>query len=141
MTHCCTTNNSISGKAVCPVNGQLYAPVSHRTVQHHVRQPWRRELTAQRYYFCDDPDCEVVYFGDNQQLILQAEMRQTIGQKSSAPDKPVCYCFDIQWADLQNPGELVRLKTYVTEQTRTSACDCEIRNPSGKCCLRDFPDQ
>ncbi len=141
MTHCCTSTGRGHDKAVCPRNGQSYAKVSHRTVLHQVRQPWQRVLTAQHYYFCDDPNCEVVYFDDQQQTILQHEVRQEVGQKSTAPDKPVCYCFDIRLADLQNECERNRLKTYITEQTRSSICDCEIRNPSGKCCLRDFPAQ
>jgi hypothetical protein len=140
MTHCCTTNNRTLGKAICPINGQLYAQVSRRTVLHQVNQPWRHDLTAQHYYFCDDPNCEVVYFGDDQQIIRRHEMRQCVGQKSTTPDKPVCYCFDILLADLQNENEQIRLKTFVTNLTRTSTCDCEIRNPSGKCCLRDFPN-
>jgi hypothetical protein len=141
MTHCCTTNSSIPCKAICPINGQLYAQISRRAVLHQVRQPWRHALTAQQYYFCDDPDCEVVYFGDNQQIFLQHDVRQTVCQKSIAADKPVCYCFDIRLTDLQTESDKIRLKTFVVEQTRSSACDCEIRNPSGKCCLRDFPNK
>jgi hypothetical protein len=140
MTHCCTTNNNIPPKAVCPLNGQLYAQVSRRTVMHQVRKPWRRDVTAQNYYFCDDPHCDVVYFGNDQQVILRSEMRQAVGQKSTAPDKPVCYCFDIRLTDLQTESAQARLRAFVTEQTKTSACDCEIRNPAGKCCLKDFPN-
>jgi len=141
MTHWCTTNSSIHGKAVCPINGQLYPQVSRRTVLHQIRQPWRRNLTAQQYYFCDDPNCEVVYFGDNQQIFLQNDLRQTVGQKSNATDKSVCYCFDIRLTDLHTDNDHIRLKSFVTQQTRSSTCDCEIRNPSGKCCLRDFPNK
>lgn len=138
MTHCCTTNCNNPPKAACPKNGLLYSQVKMRTVLHQVRRPWSRNLTALNYYFCDDPNCEVVYFGNDRQLILQSEMRQTIGQKSTAPDKPVCYCFDILLADLQTEGDRIALKAFVAEQTKTSTCDCEIRNPSGKCCLREF---
>jgi len=107
---------------------------------HQVCKPWQRKLTAQRYYFCDDPNCDVVYFGNDQQVILRSEIRQPIGQKSTAPDRPVCYCFDILLTDLQTKYDQKTLKAFVTEQTKTSVCDCEIRNPAGKCCLKDFPD-
>lgn len=139
MTLCCTSSNNTPSKAACPVNGQLYPQVSRRTVLHQIRQPWRRELTAQVYYFCDDPNCDVVYFGSDQRVILRDEMRQAVGQKSTAADKPVCYCFDILLADLQTERDQIALKAFITEQTKNSACDCEIRNPSGKCCLKDFP--
>jgi hypothetical protein len=27
----------------------------------------------------------------------------------------------------------------VIEQTRLHNCACDVRNPSGRCCLKDFP--
>lgn len=140
MTHCCSNNSDIPAKAFCPVNGRFYSQVSRHTVLHQVRKPWQRDLTAQKYYYCDDPNCDVVYFGNNRQVILQNELRQSVGQKSFAPDRPVCYCFDILMSDLTSEQEHDALKTFVAKQTKQSACDCEIRNPSGKCCLKDFPD-
>ncbi len=140
MTHCCSNNNN-AAKAICPVNGQPYARVSRRTVMHQISQPWQRDLTAAHYYFCDDPDCDVVYFGTDAQVILRTELRQDVGQKSTLPDRAVCYCFEILLTDLQTTQNLVRLKKFVTEQTRNATCDCETRNPSGKCCLQNFPKQ
>ena len=141
MTHCSSTNtyNGTPKHAVCPLNGQAYSQVSHRTVLHHVAKPWQRELTSHAYYFCDDPDCEVVYFGDDQQLIRQSELRLSIGQKSRSPDRHICYCFDIRLTDLLPENNAVKLKSFVADKTRSSTCDCEIRNPSGRCCLKDFP--
>jgi hypothetical protein len=141
MTNCSSTStrNDTPKQAVCPLNGQAYSQVSLRTVLHHVTKPWQHELRSQAYYFCDDPDCEVVYFGNDQQLIRQNELRLTVGQKSHSPDKHICYCFDIRMTDLQGGGDHEKLKTFVIEQTRDSTCDCEIRNPSGRCCLKDFP--
>jgi len=139
MTHCCTTSNSPPPRAACPANGQFYPQVGLRTVLHHVAKPWQRELTSQAYYFCDDPDCEVVYFGDDQQLIRQDALRLTVGQKSRSPDRQICYCFDIRLTDLLSENNTLKLKSFVTGKTRSSTCDCEIRNPSGRCCLKDFP--
>jgi hypothetical protein len=52
----------------------------------------------------------VVYFGNDQQVFLRSEVRQTVGQKSTAPDKPVCYCFDILLTDLQTERDQITLK-------------------------------
>lgn len=143
MTHCSTTNSfqNTPKKAVCPVNGHTYPQVGLRTILHHVKKPWQRELTSKTYYFCDDPDCDVVYFGDNQQLIRQAELRLPVGQKSSSDDREICYCFDIRMNDLQTARDISKLKDYVMALTKDASCDCEIRNPSGRCCLRDFPSE
>lgn len=139
MSDCCATNTNLPPVAACPVNGKGYSQVSRRTVLHQVRQPWQQNLTAQSYYFCDDPDCDVVYFDNDQQVILRDAIRQVVGQKSTAVDKPICYCFDIRLTDLQTQAKSSRLKTFIIDHTRNTDCDCEVRNPSGKCCLRDFP--
>ena len=139
MTHCCSISNSPPPRAACPANGQFYPQVGLRTVLHHVTKPWQHELTSQAYYFCDDPDCNVVYFGDDHQLFRHDDLRLTVGQKSRSPDKHICYCFDIRMTDLQVGDNHEKLKAFVIGQTRDSTCDCEIRNPAGRCCLKDFP--
>ncbi len=104
MTDCCTvtTNDKTPPKtAVCPRNGRTYAGVERRTVLHHACQPWARTLTHQGYYFCDDADCDVVYFGEDQSLLIRGDLRGDVGQKSHRPDKTLCYCFDIHAADIQ----------------------------------------
>lgn len=140
MTDCCTASRddrAPPSRAVCPRNGRAYPRVAHRTVLHHVRAPWQRALSDQAYYFCDDRACDVVYFGADDSLLTRADVRTDVGQKSSAADRTVCYCFDISAADLRSAAS--HAHAFVVEQTRTAACDCQIRNPSGRCCLKDFP--
>ncbi len=142
MTDCCAhsaCDRTPPKTAVCSRNGRRYTGVALRTVLHHVRQPWARALTEQAYYFCDDPDCDVVYFGDDQSLLMRADLRHAVGQKSISPDKTLCYCFDIDTSSLLTREEQVRARAFVIEQTRNANCDCEIRNPSGRCCLKNFP--
>jgi len=124
-------------KAVCPVNGQTYQQVKRKTLLHHLRKPWQIELTEQGYYFCDSPDCDVVYFGQDRQTFTQAELRTSVGQKNQRSDRTLCYCFDVKQSDLAQ--RLGAAHTFVINQTRNGSCDCEIRNPSGRCCLKDFP--
>jgi hypothetical protein len=51
-------------------------------------------------------------------------------------DKMLCYCFSISLDDyIKNPA----LKDFVLEKTKAGACMCKTMNPSGKCCLKDFP--
>lgn len=133
----CSHSSPTNRFAICPVNGKTYQSVSRRTMLHHVRKPWNSPLPQQDYFFCTDPDCNVVYFGEDNSQILRKELRESVGQKSRHPQRTICYCFDIKLADIQhNPQQL---KQYVIEQTKHSQCDCQIRNPSGKCCLKDFP--
>lgn len=143
MNQCCAGEgkNEYPRVATCPVNGRPYRQVSRRTLLHHVKKPWQATLPEQGYYFCTDPGCDVVYFGADRHVIRRDGVRLDVGQKSTADDRTVCYCFDMSHADIQaaqtdtgNP-----CKNFVVELTRQSACDCESRNPSGRCCLKDFP--
>lgn len=48
----------------------------------------------------------------------------------------LCYCFGITWQDyFDDPA----VKQYVIEQTKNGNCECASQNPSGQCCLKDFP--
>jgi hypothetical protein len=51
-------------------------------------------------------------------------------------DLIICYCFDIRLSDyVKNPA----LKDFVLEKTKAGLCSCKSKNPSGNCCLKDFP--
>ena len=141
MADCCstTTCKEYPKKAVCPVNGQPYTRVERKTLLHHLSHPWQIDLAEQGYYFCDSKDCPVVYFGEDASTFTQAELRTAVGQKSTRPERTLCYCFGVTEADTAKGQDIPR--NFVIEQTRSGSCDCEIRNPSGRCCLKDFPKQ
>lgn len=144
MTDCCAnpdTNRTPPRTAACPRNGRTYPTVELRTMLHHVQKPWTRTLAVQGYYFCDDPNCDVVYFGEDQSLLMRNDLRGEVGQKSQAPDKTLCYCFDINAVDVSKEDAHAKARAFVIEQTRNAVCDCNVRNPSGRCCLKDFTEK
>ena len=90
----------------------------------------------QRYFFCDDPNCDVVYFGEDKSVILKSQLRTKVGLKEATEDALLCYCFGVTKADgLSNPS----IKNFVSAETKQGLCSCETSNPSGRCCLKDFP--
>ena len=145
MSDCCnnqdSANKSCEGKRLprkftCPVNEQLYVEVERKTILQHIKSPWEKSLNEDKYYFCDDPNCDVVYFGLNGSLIDKAELRTVVGKKESDENSLVCYCFGVSKSlATLNP----EIRSYVTQQTKEHNCACDIRNPSGRCCLKDFP--
>ena len=140
MSECCENNtcDKSSGprKFSCPVNEMQYAEVSKKTILQHIKTPWEKNLTEQKYYFCDDPGCDVVYFGFDGSVINKSELRTEVGTKETSEKGLVCYCFGVsKFLAQQNP----EIKNFVTQQTKEKNCACEIRNPSGRCCLKDFP--
>ena len=142
MTNCNSTDNNgfdVSRKANCPQNGMPYSQVKINTILHQIRKPWQLKLPNQHYYFCDDPDCDVVYFGEDNSTFIRSDLRTSVGQKSNEGNKTICYCFDVSSSDLESDAALKTSRAFVIEQTKNASCDCETRNPSGKCCLKNFP--
>lgn len=141
MSDCCSSSCDIGAPAKrhrCPVNGQEYKAVSTTTILHHIKEPWSWEENQQAYYFCDDPDCEVVYFGQDNTTIKASEVRTGVVIKEKNQNAMLCYCFGVSFSAAEENPEI---KQFVTEKTRGGICACEYRNPSGKCCLKDFPKQ
>ena len=138
MSDCCNTSSckeSIPKNHICPVNGKKYSNVSITTILHHIDQPWKWNPNNINYYFCSDQECEVVYFGQDDFIIKKSELRTTVGIKETSEDSLICYCFGVSKQEVnKNP----KIKKFVVAQTKEHICSCETRNPSGKCCLKDF---
>jgi len=137
MSHCCSSNSPIdnsSRRHHCPVNGREYKSVSTTTILHHITNPWHWQTIDQSYYYCDDPDCNVVYFGEDNSIIDISTLRDSIGVKQKFKNPTICYCFGVT-LDTANP----EIKDFIKQKTKEKQCACEIRNPSGRCCLKDFP--
>ena len=138
MVDCCSQPGCHSNhpkKYRCPGNGQEYSEVSTRTITHHLKESWFWTPTASHYFFCEDPKCDVVYFGDDGSTIVTSQIPR-IGVKEAAGDSPLCYCFGVCYSAFQhNPA----IKDFVIAQTKAGLCACETSNPSGRCCVKDFP--
>ena len=139
MTDCCTPPESKplnSKKRCCPGNGVEGNEVSAKTISHHIKQSWKWKDNGIHYYFCDDPDCDIVYFGSDDSVILKSQLRMLVGVKETSNDTLACYCFGVTKEDAINDSSI---REYVMSQTKHAQCSCDVRNPSGRCCLKDFP--
>jgi hypothetical protein len=141
MTDCCSSENFPSrnpNKRCCPVSGEECAEVPAKTIAYHIRDSWKWLAKAEHYFFCADPDCDVVYFGDDGTIFRQSQLRTRIGLKNKADDLLVCYCFGVTRAEALSDSSI---RDYVVKQTKNKLCSCDTCNPSGRCCLKDFPLQ
>lgn len=139
MSDCCSSSSCDRAQPKrhrCPVNGREYAEVSARTIAHHIAAAWNWRPTAGRYFFCDDPSCEVVYFGDDGSTILKSQLRTRLGLKDAADEALLCYCFGVSKRDFRDNSAT---RDFVVAQTKAGRCSCDTSNPSGRCCLKDFP--
>ncbi len=137
MGDCCASQGRDAGRrrrARCPGCAAECADVSARTVDHHVKAPWRRNSSAEAFFFCDNPDCDVVYLGDGGTVISRSDLRSPVG--AEAYDALLCHCFGVSRADFaENPS----IRDFVLAKTKAGLCSCETSNPSGRCCLKSFP--
>ncbi len=140
MSDCCSPSGyhiNHPKKQCCPVNGREYAEVSPRTIAHHIIDAWDWLPSSGRYFFCDDPECDVVYFGEDGSTILKSHLRTRVGVKEGLGVSLLCYCFGVSKGDFQrNPAT----KDFEIAQTKAGMCSCDTSNPSGRCCLKDFPE-
>jgi hypothetical protein len=137
--NCCSTEpveSSQPSKMNCGSCGRSSVFVKARTILHHIKSSWELSVGNERFFFCPGSDCEVAYFGDGGTRILVSDLRTKVGLKDSSDQATLCYCFGVQKRDIdQNPT----IREFVVSQTKLGQCSCEVYNPSGQCCLKDFP--
>src|SRR5712691_11766155 len=125
----------------CPVNGAPSKQVNLLTVKSLVRQlPLGMPKT--QYYFCEAPGCDAVYFPLDAQapLFRHDDLIVRVGSKATADPIPVCYCFGFTRKNIQDEiAETGRsaIGERITAEVKAGNCACEVKNPSGKCCLGD----
>jgi hypothetical protein len=133
-----TGTKSAPRKLNCPVNGKAYLSVEPKTISHHLKQSWKWSAVEQGYYFCSDPECDVVYFAEDGGVIKTSELRTAVGVKEMKPDSLICYCYGVTLDDAKSDATI---KEFVIQKTKVDECACDTRNPSGRCCLKNFPKQ
>jgi hypothetical protein len=144
MSDCCAVNAKTStapAVMACPVSGARSKQVDMLTVSSLVRLlPLGMPNT--KYYFCEAADCDVVYFPFNSQapLFRRADLLVRVGSKETEDPIPVCYCFGFTREDIQKgiteTGDST-VANRISAEVKTGNCACEVKNPSGKCCLGD----
>ncbi len=146
MSDCCSVNGkSAAAPSVmaCPVNGVRSKQVDMLTVRSLVRH-LRLGMPNAQYYFCEAQNCEVVYFPSNPQapIFRRAHLLVRVGAKEATDPIPVCYCFGFTRKDIQDEvAETGRstIADQITAEVKAGNCACEVKNPSGRCCLGNIP--
>ena len=133
---CCSVTAADRGDSRCPASGFEGKPVDWTTVAALTSSP----LPArQGFRLCRDPNCEIVYYGSAETVLFTRDLNVQPGFKNGG-DGLVCYCFLHRKADiaaqLSETGETDIFES-VKQEVQAGNCACEVRNPSGKCCLED----
>ena len=96
----------------------------------------------QDFRLCRDSECPVVYYGSMGAVLTVEDLSVQPGFKSGS-DGLVCYCFLHRSADITRQLEATgQTDIFESIQREVAAgnCSCEVRNPSGKCCLGEVQE-
>lgn len=143
MSECCSVKPAVVAPPVtsCPECGSRSKQVDSLTVKSLVRRLPFGMMPAQ-YYFCEAPDCDVVYFASNPQTptFRRDDLLVRVGVKERHGSAAVCYCFGVTRRDIADEVERTGKSTFaerIKGEVKAGHCACEVKNPSGKCCLGD----
>ncbi len=133
---CCSTSHSPPDTRCCPVSEFRSQPVEWLTVAAVTAGLVPRRQT---FWLCEDSDCDVVYFGEDGTLLGTSDVVTIPSFKGSpSQDDLVCYCFLYSRQDIEDELKASGDTTIfdrITAEVKAGNCACEVRNPSGKCCL------
>lgn len=147
MRDCCSTparsgtaalkDRPQTAKAVCPRCRIAGRSVTRQTIVHHVLAEQIVRVGDEAYRYCPQPDCEVVYYGENTTFTV-TDLRDLVSEKTSGDERPLCYCFGFTEGHARE--EIARTGSSTIPQRigrliKAGLCACEARNPSGACCL------
>lgn len=123
----------------CPVSGTRSKQVELLTVRSLLRRlPMAMPPSA--YYLCEERSCDVVYFPSNPEapIFNRSDLLVRVGVKETEDPIPVCYCFGFTrqdiWDEIRQTGKS-SVAERITAEVKAGNCACEVKNPSGKCCL------
>lgn len=145
MSSCCSTKTEAESKipqretGSCPSCATKAKPVATLTVKSVVRDHTKAS-PEESYWFCRQPDCDVVYFS-KQRVFRKPDVKVRVAIKEHEDPIPICYCFEYTRADIRR-DLLARGETDIVNKIKAEVqrgfCACNVKNPSGACCLGDI---
>lgn len=129
-------------RAKCPVSKSLSRKVQRRTLEHLLKLERVGAIQKVQYYYCADPNCNVVYFSNETVPYFTVDdVSVKVLAKNTSDDVNVCYCFN--WTRARIKQEFTNTGTstaslQIAKEVKTDNCACDIKNPKGECCLGDL---
>ena len=135
----CCALPGFAGPEDCPICGARGKPVARVTLEHLLRPEKLKRLADAPYFFCETPECDVVYYSESAEWpFYKEDLEVRVGIKEDSDPIPVCYCFNFTErqiiADVEAHGRST-IAEEITANVKAGTCSCEVSNPSGRCCL------
>jgi len=142
MRYCCDLSQAaMRADDRCRRCGEKGRRVLRQTMESLLKPDALERLLDQPYYFDHTPECDVVYFSNEANSYFHKD-NLTVRVSLKETESPIllCYCF-------RHTAESVReeivargrstVPERITEEVQAGHCSCEVKNPSGRCCLGD----
>lgn len=116
----------------CPECGKPGTPIAARTAIAVTSSPLP---PRQPLFLCATPDCGLVYFGPEGARVPVTSLRLRPTWKGG---DVLCFCFDHRQSELVAAlvaGDGHDLSASIEARVKAGDCACELRNPTGRCCL------
>lgn len=140
---CCliTDVTDAPDRAECPVSRTSSRKVQRRTLEHLLKPEKSATIEHVQYYYCTDPNCEVVYFSNESVAYFTIkDLKVKVFSKDKGDNVNVCYCFDWTRARIKEEVNSKGNSTaalQIAKEVKAGNCLCDIKNPKGECCLGD----
>ena len=142
MSDCCKLPEPVAAPdRRCRRCGQRGRPVLHETMESLLKPEALRRLADEAYFFDRTPECKVVYFSNEAKSYFHKDdLTVRVGMKETESPIPLCYCFGHTAESVREEIVTTGHSTVaerITAEVQAGKCSCEVKNPSGKCCLGD----
>ena len=124
---------------ICRSCGRRGQPVPRETLESLLTPNALERLRPGPYFFVGYPACDIIYFSNEQNsYFARKDVRVIVGVKEDDRPTPICYCFGhtVESArdEILSTGKST-LAQDITREIRGGNCACEMKKPSGRCCL------
>lgn len=134
-----TTDAKTDEHTMCNRCGAQSKPLSRKTLLSMLKPQFLEQALNGSYRFCAARQCPVVYFEEQGTRVFTVDdLRIVVGVKASTDPIPLCYCFGFDESHLRE--EILQtgsttIPERISHLIREGLCACDVRNPSGGCCL------
>ena len=132
------TLKTTAGDTACNCGEQSKA-VSRKTVLAMLRPKFLEKALNGNYRYCAARECPIVYFEEQGKSVFTVDdLRIVVGVKTKQDPIPACYCFGFDESHLREEilqTGTTKIPEKISRLIREGLCACDVRNPSGLCCL------
>lgn len=134
----CVTLETTAEHATCKC-GEQSKPVSRKTVLSMLRPEFLEGALEGTFRYCGSRGCPIVYFEEQGTRVFTVDdLRIVVGVKAITDPIPLCYCFGFDESHLREEilqNGVTTIPEKISHLVREGLCACDVRNPSGLCCL------